>query len=82
MAVYLPPMTLPNPSNAARALQRLSAEAIAGTEAARIRASKAGSSVSKKAARIRASKAGSSVSKAAAQERARKAAAARWGNKS
>ncbi len=55
-------MTLPNPSNAARALQLLSAAAIAGTPAARERASKAGSSVGKKAA----------------QERARKAAAARW----
>lgn len=74
-------MTLPNPSNSARALQLLSAEAIAGTAAARIRASKAGSSVSGEAARIRASKAGSSVSKTAAQERARKAAAARWKKK-
>ncbi len=55
-------MSLPNPSNAARALQRLSAEAIAGTQAARDRASKAGSAVGKQAA----------------QERAKKAAAARW----
>lgn len=74
-------MTLPNPSNAARALQKLSAEAIAGTPAARIRASKAGSSVSAEEAHKRAVKAGSSVSKKAAQERARKAAAARWGKK-
>lgn len=55
----------PDPSNAARALQKLSAEAIKGTDAAKKRASAAGSA----------------VSKAAAAERARKAAAARWGNK-
>ena len=58
-------MSLPNPSNAARALQKLSAAAIAGTQAARDRASKAGAS----------------VSKTAAKERARKAAAARWGKR-
>lgn len=58
-------MSLPNPSNAARALQLLSAASIAGTAAARKRASVAGSSVGKKAA----------------QERAKKAAAARWANK-
>lgn len=74
-------MSLPNPSNAARAMQKLSAEAIAGTEAARIRASKAGSSVSGKAAKERARKAAASVSPEAAKERARKAAAARWGKK-
>lgn len=58
-------MSQPDPSDAARALQKLSAAAIAGTPAAVKRASKAGSS----------------VSKAAAQERAKKAAAARWGNR-
>lgn len=51
------PMTLPNPSNAARTLQKLSAQAIAGTPAARERASKAGSAVSKQAAHERAKKA-------------------------
>lgn len=56
---------LPDPSNAARAMQKLSAEAIKGTDAARQRASTAGSSVSKQAA----------------AERAKKAAAARWGKK-
>jgi len=58
-------MTLPNPSNAARALQRLSAASIAGTQAARDRASKAGFAVGKQAA----------------SERAKKAAAARWAKK-
>lgn len=64
-AGHRPHVPLPNASNAARALQRLSADAIAGTQAAVDRASKAGSSVGKKAA----------------QERAKKAAAARWKKK-
>lgn len=54
-----------NPADAARALQRLSADAIKGTDAARDRASKAGRS----------------VSPAAASARAAKAAAARWAKK-
>lgn len=58
-------MSFPNPSNAARALQKLSAAAIAGTPAARDRASKAGSAIGKQAA----------------HDRAKKAAAARWAKK-
>jgi hypothetical protein len=50
-------MSLPKASNAARALQLLSAASIAGTQAARDRASKAGSAVSKEAAHLRAMKA-------------------------
>lgn len=45
------------PQNAARTLQKLSAAAIKGTEAARERAAKAGRSVSPEAARERAKKA-------------------------
>ena len=55
----------PDPSNAARALQKLSAAAIKGTPAAAERASVAGSSVSRAAARMR----------------SQKAHAARWGKK-
>lgn len=55
-------MSRPDPSNAARAMQKLSAAALKGTDTARERARKAGSS----------------VSKTAAAERAKKAAAARW----
>lgn len=61
MAKQLPPVV----RDYLRHLQKLGAAAIKGTEAARIRASKAGSS----------------VSKAAAAERARKAAAARHAKK-
>lgn len=54
-----------DPAAAGRALQRLSADAIKGTDAARERAAKAGRS----------------VSPAAARARATKAAAARWAKK-
>ena len=64
-----------------RTMQRLQADAIKGTPAARERASKAGSSVSPEAAQIRASKAAKSVSPEAAKLRAQKAAAARWKTK-
>lgn len=74
-------MSLPNSSDAARALQKLGAEAIRGTPAARKRASHAARAVSPEAARKRASHAARSVSPEAAHLRARKAAAARWGKK-
>lgn len=50
-------MSLPNPSDAARALQKLGAAAIRGTPAARKRASHAARAVSPEAAHLRARKA-------------------------